>query len=80
MQKLQDFINRDMCFASAVGNFWKNSTVKFEGFASILFELVRKHLGFPSGSDGKESACNMGDRGSIPGSEDPPREANCYPL
>ena len=24
--------------------------------------------GFPSGSDGKESACNAGDPGSIPGS------------
>ena len=25
----------------------------------------------PSGSDGKESACSVGDPGSIPGSEDP---------
>ena len=25
-------------------------------------------MGFPSGSDGKESACNAGDPGSIPGS------------
>ena len=25
-------------------------------------------MGFPSGSDGKESACNVGDLGSIPGS------------
>ena len=25
------------------------------------------HWGFPGGSDGKESACNSGDRGSIPG-------------
>ena len=28
-------------------------------------------LGFPGGSDGKESACNAGDPGSIPGQEDP---------
>ena len=27
------------------------------------------HSGFPGGSDGEESACNMGDLGSIPGSE-----------
>ena len=27
--------------------------------------------GFPGGSDGKESACNAGDPGSIPGSDDP---------
>ena len=24
-------------------------------------------MGFPGGSDGKESACNVGDLGSIPG-------------
>ena len=28
-------------------------------------------LGFPCGSDGKESACNAGDLGLIPGLEDP---------
>ena len=27
--------------------------------------------GFPGGYDGKESACNAGDLGSIPGLEDP---------
>ena len=27
-------------------------------------------LGFPGGSDGKESACNLGDLGSIPGKKD----------
>ena len=27
-------------------------------------------MGFPSGSDGKESACNVGDPGSIPCSRD----------
>ena len=31
-------------------------------------------LGFPGGSDGKESACNAGDLGSIPGWEDPLEE------
>ena len=30
--------------------------------------------GFPSGSDGKESASNEGDPGSIPGSERSPEE------
>ena len=28
-------------------------------------------MGFPGGSAGKKSVCNMGDLGSIPGSEDP---------
>ena len=30
----------------------------------------------PDGSDGKESACNAGDLGSIPGSEKSPGEGN----
>ena len=38
------------------------------------------HLTFPSGSDGKESACNTGDLGSIPGSGRSPGEGNGYPL
>ena len=37
-------------------------------------------LGFPSGSDGKESACNVGDWGSIPGSGRSPGEGNGYLL
>ena len=37
-------------------------------------------MDFPSGSDGKESACNGGDLGSIPGSRRSPGEGNGYPL
>ena len=37
-------------------------------------------MGFPSGSDGKESACNAGDLGSIPGLERSPRVGNGNPL
>ena len=33
-------------------------------------------LGFPGGSDGKESACNSGDLCSIPGSGRSPGEGN----
>ena len=36
--------------------------------------------GFRGGSDGKESACNVGDPGSIPGSGRSPGEVNGYPL
>ena len=35
---------------------------------------------FPGGSDGKASACNAGDLGSIPGSERSPGERNGNPL
>ena len=37
-------------------------------------------MGFPGGSDGKESACNARDPGSIPGSGRSPGEGNVYPL
>ena len=36
-------------------------------------------LGFPSGSDGKESACNAEDLVSIPGLGRSPGEGNGYP-
>ena len=36
--------------------------------------------GDPSGSDGKESACDVGDPGSIPGSGRPPGEGNGNPC
>ena len=37
-------------------------------------------MGFPGGSDGKESACNAGDPGSIPGLGRSPGEGNGNPL
>ena len=37
-------------------------------------------MGFHGGSDGKESACNAGNPGSIPGSGRSSGEENGYPL
>ena len=37
-------------------------------------------LGFPSQSAGKESACNVGDLGSVPGLGQSPGEGIIYPL
>ena len=37
-------------------------------------------MGFLGGSDGEESACSVGDLGSIPGSGRSPGEGNGYPL
>ena len=37
-------------------------------------------VGFPGGTDGKESACNAGDPGWIPGLGRFPGEGNAYPL
>ena len=41
---------------------------------------LKLQLGFPSGLNGKESACNAGGPGSIPGSGKSPGEGNGYPL
>ena len=37
-------------------------------------------MGFPCGLAGKESDCNVGDLGSVPGLERSPGERNGYPL
>ena len=37
-------------------------------------------MSFPVAADGKESACNVGDPGSIPGSGRLPGEGNGYPV
>ena len=44
---------------------------------------VNKHFernGFPGGSDSKESVCNAGNQGSIPGLGRSPGDGNGYPL
>ena len=48
----------------------------YELFSSKIYFII----GFPGGSDGKDSACNAGDVGSIPGSGRSPGEGNGYPL
>ena len=42
--------------------------------------LLKEQMGFPGGSDGKESACNVGDSVSIPGSGRTPGRGNGTPL
>ena len=41
---------------------------------------ILQNGGFTGGSDGKESACNAGDLGVIPGSQISPGEGNDCPL
>ena len=45
-----------------------------------MVSLLSIMMGFPGGSDGKESACNAGDPGSIPGLGRPLGEENSNPL
>ena len=52
--------------------FWDNSSA-FHLWCTLFL------LDFPDGSNGKESACNAGDLGLIPGSGRSPGEGNGYP-
>ena len=51
-----------------------------ENFYSIISAHKIDYLDIPGGSDGKASAYNAGDRGSIPGSGRYPGEKNGTPL
>ena len=46
----------------------------------LLIAMTSLVGGFPSGSVGKESICNVGDVGSIPGLGRSSGEGNSYPL
>ena len=46
----------------------------------LLVFYTKITLSFPGGSDGKESACNAGDLGSIPGLGRSPGEGHGNPL
>ena len=46
----------------------------------IYFMPLCIHRGFPGGLDGEESACHVGDLGSISGLGSSPGEGNGYPL
>ena len=46
----------------------------------FIIKLVTDVKGFPGGLDSKESACNAGDLGSIPGLGRSPGEGNSYSL
>ena len=55
-------------------------TDKAEDYWVRSWEAFYAKPGFPGGSDGKESACNTGEPGSMPGSGRAPGERNGYPL
>ena len=62
--------------------FIPSSQAQFNIRKSMYYTTLMKvkNLGFPGGSAGKKSACNLGDLGSIPGLGRSPGEENGYPL
>ena len=55
-------------------------TISYSRFSLYLRLCILSKRGFPSGSDGKESTCNVGNLGSIPGLGRSPGEGNDNPL
>ena len=51
-----------------------------EAFNIFQLLIISRVSCFPGGSDGKASACDAGDPGSIPGSGRSPGEGNGKPL
>ena len=49
-------------------------------FIELTLKLCKHFMGFPGGSDGKESTCNEGDLGSIPGLGRSPGGGHGNPL
>ena len=54
--------------------------VQFLGWEDLLEKGKATHKGFSCGSAGKESPCNVGDLGLIPGLGRSPGEGKGYPL
>ena len=65
-------------FFFGYGQFLKS--IEFVSILLLFYVLFFCPWAFPGGSNGKESACNVGDLGSIPGLGRFPREGNGYPL
>ena len=64
---------------------WENNPLSISSYANIFSQsvgcfFVLSMVSFPGGSEGEESACNIGDSGSIPGSGRSPEEGNGNPL
>ena len=58
---------------------WSEGILVTEKAMCLLLVLgAEKAKGFPCGSVGKESTCNVGDLGSIPGLGRSPRIRKCY--
>ena len=68
-----------------IGKEWSLLLLSLFLFSRPTVDLFRKRLalwfkGFPCGSAGKESACNVRDLGSLPGLGRSPGEGKSYPL
>ena len=71
------FFTSSACHLGSYVYIWLGSRICIHIHTHIHIYV---YLGFPGGSDSKESACNAGDLGSIPGSGRFPGKRNGYPC
>ena len=64
----------------SLANISSDSACCLSALSVISFAIQKLLEGFPGGSAGKESTCNVEDLGSIHRLERSPREGNSYPL
>ena len=76
-QRLALLLVPDNCLGILL-NTTDDKIVKTDNLLNLLFK-IKVQLGFPCGSAGKESTCNVEDLGSIPGLGKSP-EGKGYPL
>ena len=77
-QSLHTSLHRGQCTRALLSRPESQHQGEFDGNKETsVLALLR---GFPGGSAGKESACNAGDPGSIPGSGRSPGKGIGYPL
>ena len=76
---LHFFWPQSLCVAPLLELIQESQYRRFISLRRLLF-LPIVLLGFPAGSDGKETACSAGNLGSIPRSERSSRKGNGYPL
>ena len=73
--------NSSYPWAKDDGHFSTKIDTSSSKLSSIfIYEVNKEDKGFPGGSDGKESACNAGDLGSVPGLGRSPGGGHGNPL
>ena len=77
MEKEKEFVKEKGEKALADSKLWPDL---WEGSLRSYHTGTLEKEGFPGGSEGKESTCNAGDPGSIPGLGRSPGESNGSPL
>ena len=72
--------NLESCSKTAINAYYMPGTVLCALYILTHLILTKKHFGLPLWLSGKESACNAGDLGLIPGLGRSPGEGKGYPL